>query len=190
LSTPLPPSLSAANGALVVVGTASPELPPTPAPLEGRCGGAAAHPFAGVRVHPRVSAPSSNGCAVVPLFPVPAALPRLPAARVHLPARRRCGKGNQVGPYVLFFPLLVGLGLGLHPIRESFLSFFSPRLSLQRHQPPPEDGAGDRASDGITARPYCPSPTHTCGRSLARHRRIASRWCPLLSSPIGERTVA
>jgi hypothetical protein len=67
------------------------QLPIMAAGGRGRCGGAAARPFAGVRVHPRVSAPPSNGCAVVPLFPVPEGSTRRGSRdcrrpRVHLPA--------------------------------------------------------------------------------------------------------
>ena len=42
----------------------------------GGSGSAAARPFVGVCVHPRVSAPPSKGCAVVPLTPEPEAEPR------------------------------------------------------------------------------------------------------------------
>ena len=42
----------------------------------GGSGGAAVHPFASVCVHPRVSAPSSKGCAAVPLTPEPEVEPR------------------------------------------------------------------------------------------------------------------
>ena len=38
-------------------------------------GGAATRPFASACVHPRVSAPPSKGCAVVPLTPEPEAEP-------------------------------------------------------------------------------------------------------------------
>ena len=41
----------------------------------GGSGGTAARPFAGACVHPRVSAPPSKGCAVVPLTPEPKAEP-------------------------------------------------------------------------------------------------------------------
>jgi hypothetical protein len=42
---------------------------------------------------------------------------------------------------------------------------------------------------GIMAPPCCPSLAHACGRSHARRHRMASLWCPLPSSPIGERVV-
>ena len=43
---------------------------------DGESGGVAARPFAGAWVHPRVSASSSKGCAVVPLTPEPEVEPR------------------------------------------------------------------------------------------------------------------
>ena len=44
--------------------------------VAGGSGGAASRPFAGACVHPRVSAPPSKGCAVVPLAPEPEEEPR------------------------------------------------------------------------------------------------------------------
>jgi hypothetical protein len=73
----------------------------------------------------------------------------------------------------------------------SFLSFLPSRVSRsdiisRRLKTVPVA----ELATGIMAPPCCPSPAHACGRSHARRRRMASRWCPLPPSPIGERAVA
>ena len=113
----------------------------------GGSGGAAARPFAGACVHPRVSAPPSKGCAAVPLTPEPEVEPRggvtcsvVASGSSRAPAMEMAGgedgtAGPQVGSPFSTVPFLF-LGLGfLFPIRFvrfgsslSFDFFFSVLL--------------------------------------------------------------
>ena len=102
----------------------------------GGSGGAAARPFAGACVHPRVSAPPSKGYAAVPLTPEPEAEPRggvtnpvgtsgsSRAPTMEMGGGEDGTVGPQVGSPFSTVPFLF-LGLGfLFPIRfGSSLSF-------------------------------------------------------------------
>jgi hypothetical protein len=59
---------------------------------------------------------------------------------------------------------------------RALLSFSPPLLSLAFA---PNRGGHGWLGKEMAAPPWRPSPVHACGRSRARRRRAAPRWCPL-----------